>query len=51
MQNEQLKILNDFLQTSQSKYFELYDPAPIGYCTIDENGGFYNFNLKISSMV
>ncbi len=51
MQNEQLKVLNDFLQTSQSKYFELYDLAPIGYCTIDENGIFYNFNLKISSMV
>lgn len=38
MQNEELCRIQAELNVSKAKYFELYDLAPVGYCTISENG-------------
>ena len=38
MQNEELRNGHEKLHVSQGRYVDLYDFAPIGYMTIDQNG-------------
>jgi hypothetical protein len=38
MQNEELRHKQEELETSKSKYFDLYDLAPVGYLTINDKG-------------
>src|SRR5512133_900476 len=38
MQNEELRRALAELDTARSSYFDLYDLAPVGYCTISEGG-------------
>ena len=38
MQNEELRMTQVELATSREHYFDLYDFAPAGYCTISEKG-------------
>ncbi|MBC7623236.1 MAG: response regulator [Aeromicrobium sp.] len=46
MQNEELRRAQLALDTSRAQYFDLYDLAPVGYCTISEQGLILQANLK-----
>ncbi len=45
MQNEELRIVRDELESSRNQYAELYDFAPVGYFTIDAQGLIEGANL------
>ena len=45
MQNAVLRRTRDELEAQWTRYFDLYDLAPVGYCTISE-GGMNNMELK-----
>jgi PAS domain S-box-containing protein len=45
MQNEELRTAQLKLKTSQIRYFEFYDLAPIGFYTLDTNGWIMDVNL------
>ena len=45
MQNEELKRARDETEKLQVKYEELYDFAPVGYFTVDEDGTICEANL------
>lgn len=46
MQNEDLRSSRSELEALLSRYADLYDSAPIGYCTLDQNGLVLEINLK-----
>ncbi len=51
MQNEELRESQLALDTAQARYFELYDLAPVGYCTVSEQGLLTQANLTIASLL
>lgn len=44
MQNEEMKHANAQAENSLSKYYELYDLAPIGYFTVNQHGKILEVN-------
>lgn len=44
-QNEELRLARAEVEAGLQKYYELYDFAPIGYCTVDSNGLVRESNL------
>ena len=46
MQNEELRRVQQELESSREKYFDLYDLAPVGYVTCDEKGIILESNLS-----
>ncbi|MDM8529704.1 PAS domain S-box protein [Anaerolineales bacterium HSG25] len=44
-QNEELVMIQTQLETSRQDYIDLYDFAPVGYCTFDEKGIVLAANL------
>ena len=38
MQNEELRRAQAELDAERARYFNIYDPAPVGYCTLSEKG-------------
>lgn len=45
MQNDNLKKIQIELEDSRKEYFELYNFAPVGYLSLDENGIIKKINL------
>lgn len=50
MQNEELRRARDELDASQARYFDFYDLAPVGYCTVSESGQILQANLTAASL-
>ena len=51
MQNEELRRTHEALDASRSRYFDLYDLAPVGYCTISEKGLILEANLTAATLL
>lgn len=51
MQNEELRRVQEELETSRANYFDLYDLAPVGYCTINETGSIREANLTAATLL
>jgi len=51
MQNEELHRIQAELHASQARYFDLYDLAPVGYCTISEKGFILEANLTAATLL
>ena len=51
MQNEELRVSQLALDTARARYFELYDLAPVGYCTVSEQGLIVQANLTVASLL
>ncbi len=50
MQNEELRRTQWELETARLRYFDLYDLAPVGYCTLSEEGFIVEANLMAATL-
>ena len=51
MQNAELLRKQEELNTARARYFDLYDLAPVGYCTVNEKGLIIEANLTLSTLL
>ena len=51
MQNEELRRAQIELDAARARYFDLYNLAPMGYCTVSEKGFILEANLTASEML
>ena len=51
MQNEELRKTQIELELTRERYFDLYDLAPISYCTTDELGVILEANLATTELL
>jgi CheY-like chemotaxis protein len=51
MQNVELRMAQAELDASRTRFFDLYDLAPVGYCTISEKGLILEGNLAASTLL
>ncbi len=51
MQNEELRRAQLELEASRARYFDLYDLAPVGYCSLSEEGLILQANLSASLLL
>ena len=51
MQNEELHRTQAELELQRERYFDLYNLAPVGYCTLSENGLILEANLTASCLL
>lgn len=51
MQNDELRRIHAELDLARSRYFELYDLAPIGYFSLDSTGHILEANLRASTLL
>ena len=51
MQNEELRRAQAELDVQRERYFDLYNLAPVGYCTLSENGLIQEANLTATMML
>jgi PAS domain S-box-containing protein len=51
MQNEELRRTQHELELSRTRYFELYDLAPVGYMTLSERGLIQKANITVATML
>ena len=51
IQNEELRRAQEELDATSARYFNLYDLAPVGYCTLGENGLILEANLTAATLL
>jgi len=51
MQNEELRFAHAGLEASRARYFDLYDLAPVGYVTLDNDGAISEINLRATVLL
>ncbi len=51
MQNEELRRAQVELDAARARYFDLYDLAPVGYCTVSEQGLILEANLTAAGLL
>jgi PAS domain S-box-containing protein len=51
LQNHQLSEMQIALEESRDRYADLYDFAPLGYCTLDGNGLIKEANLTLAQLL
>ena len=51
MQNEELRRAQLQLDTARARYFDLYDLAPVGYCTVGEPGLILEANFAAATLL
>ena len=50
-QNEELRRIQAEIEGLRSRYFRLYDLAPVGYCTVSEEGLILEANLATTALL
>lgn len=51
LQNEELRRVQVELEAARERYFDLYDMAPVGYCTVDDDGQILEANLTSAALL
>ena len=51
MQNEELRTAQAQIEAGWTRYFDLYDLAPVGYCTLSEQGLILEANLTAATLL
>ncbi len=51
MQNEELRQFQLDLNASQERYFDFYDMAPVGYCSVNDTGTILESNLSTAKLL
>jgi two-component system CheB/CheR fusion protein len=51
MQNEELRRTHQQLTEEHERYLDLYDFAPVGYCSLSEQGQIIKLNLTAAAML
>ncbi|MEI7612976.1 MAG: ATP-binding protein [Betaproteobacteria bacterium] len=51
MQNEDLRLSQLALEAARARYFDLYELAPVGYCTLSDKGLIVQANLAAATML
>jgi PAS domain S-box-containing protein len=51
LQNEELRGSKAELENSRARYFDLYDLAPVGYCSINGQGHIVHCNLTLADLL
>ena len=51
LQNTELRRSEAALEESRARYFDLYDLAPVGYCTVDADGQIVLANLTLATLL
>ena len=51
MQNEELRRTQVELEAARMRYFDLYDLAPVGYCSVSAQGMILQANLAAASLL
>jgi len=51
MQNEALLLTQEELSAARESYFDLYNLAPFGYCTLNESGVILQANLTLANLL
>ena len=51
MQNQELRQAQAALEAVRARYFDLYDLAPVGYCSLDVRGLVSQANLSAATML
>ena len=51
MQNEELMRTKSELELSRARYFDLYDLAPVGYCSVNGQGHLVQCNLTLAGLL
>jgi len=51
LQNDELRSAQLALEESRTRYLDLYDFAPVGYCSMAKNGELIEANLTLSALL
>ena len=51
MQTEELRQFQLELDASRERYFDFYDMAPVGYCTVNDKGTVIEANLRTAKLL